>query len=145
MVRQISALLLVCWALAASAGAEEKPIDVREILREALEAAKALGTEEGLALDGIPSALARAGDVKAALEVAATMDGSHHELERIAITQAKARHIKGAVQTANSIVSVAGKDRALAQIAGVQADGGDLQGARKTSEPILDPGSKAWV
>jgi tetratricopeptide (TPR) repeat protein len=122
------------------AGPDEVP-DVREVLDEALEAAN---TDVG-ALRAIPRALARAGDVEAALRVARSMVTSASEVQEVAIAQAKAGDLKGALQTADSIGNDSVRNGTLAQLAGLQAERGDIRGARATVEKLSDPRNKRYA
>lgn len=137
-------LLMAPLLFAALAAIGEEPLHVRDVLQRALGAADA--TEfSGVHLHGIPSALARAGDVEAALKAVKRMNPELGERERIAIAQAEAKDRAGAVQTANSIASDAGRGQALAQIAGVQADRGDTPAAFEIVKQITEPGAITWA
>jgi tetratricopeptide (TPR) repeat protein len=137
---------LLVWPalLAAAAPIGEEPLTVSNVLQRALEAADASEFSRAY-LHGIPSALARAGDVRAALNVVERMSPEANERERIAIAQAKAKDRAGAIRIANSIASDIGRGRALAQIAGVEAERGDTPAALEIVKQIKNPGAITWA
>lgn len=138
-------LILTSLLILAGQSGAQASADVRTIVREALEAANAAGRIPHFQV-GIPTALARAGDVEGALAAAKAMkQHAANELERIAVIRAQAGDLHGAFQTADLIVDGYGKARALAQVAGVQADQGKANDAQETVAKITDPGAKAWA
>jgi hypothetical protein len=136
-------LILAPVLVSTPAARAEVPPDVRGVLREALEASTGAGLRRPL--DGLPSALARAGDVATALKIAREMNGNATVLEEIAVAQAGGGDLKGALESVDSFADGFGKARALAQVAGVQADRGDAKGARETAAKIADDGGLAWA
>ncbi|MEX1095583.1 MAG: M56 family metallopeptidase, partial [Planctomycetales bacterium] len=110
---------------------------IREIVDEAI---KATGTRSGL-----PALLARAGEVRAALELAERMPKKSDELSAIAAAQARAGDRAGAIETAASIGDDSERNRAFVRIAETVAERGDPTAVAEILPRITNPDGKAQV
>src|SRR5207244_1416845 len=146
------AVLILLLLVALPTGQADNNFDFMEILRQSSQIAtaaednpakngalQAIGQAQRDVLWATVRALAAAGEVKGAVQTAATITNEHQKdsaLRDIAVTQAKTGDVKGALQTAAKIQH--DRDTALERIAWAQVNGGDVKGALQTAMSIKD-------
>jgi hypothetical protein len=118
-------------------------LSARQVLDEALTAVDA--ADIPMVQGGLIGTLARAGEVNEAIRIARAVRVRNDDMEAIAVAQGQAGDINGALQTARGIPNDHDKGRALAQLAGIQADRGEFKGAAETARAIADVSGRAWA
>ncbi|MDR3622712.1 MAG: hypothetical protein P4L85_25390 [Paludisphaera borealis] len=113
-------------------------------LKTAIEAAQE--TESEHRLIDVAEALARAGDVKTAVELVDPLAlNRDYGLNHVAAVMAGAGDVNGALRVAGTIRNENSRSEALQRIAIAQAEGGDMKGAQTTVAKISDAAALAEV